>query len=93
MKAFPIEQFSDVEHYVTVSRGALVSGADGLDLVRELIADLPLRLANGGAAILEIDPQQSDEVLALAQNALPGARVSSMKDLSGRDRFIIVDRK
>jgi release factor glutamine methyltransferase len=40
-------------------------GPDGLDVVRRLIAELPLWLARGGTYAQECDPSQVDKVMAL----------------------------
>jgi len=60
-------------------RGALVSGEDGLDAIRELVAQAPtaLRLA------LEHAPDQAATVRAL----LPGAQTH--RDLAGRERVTV----
>ena len=73
-------------------RSALVSGADGLDLIRELLVDLSRVLSPVGAAILELDPSQAETVAALARAAIPDATVAIVRDLSGRDRFVTIER-
>jgi release factor glutamine methyltransferase len=57
-------------------RGALVSGADGLDAIRELIAQAPA----GTRLALEHAPDQSAAVRALLSDA------HTLRDLAGRDR-------
>jgi release factor glutamine methyltransferase len=71
-------------------RQALDGGADGLDLIRRLIADAPRVLAPGGALGLEIDPGQRDEVFRLARDAFPAADANALPDLAGLDRHIVV---
>jgi release factor glutamine methyltransferase len=71
---------------------ALVGGDDGLDLIRALIADLPRVLALDGAAILELDPSQADEVAALATATFDRAVVEIIPDLAGLARFVSIDR-
>jgi release factor glutamine methyltransferase len=71
---------------------ALVSGLEGLDLIRELLADLGRVLAPDGMAMLEIDPAQSNTLRAEASRCFPEARVLIEQDLSGRDRFLFIDR-
>jgi release factor glutamine methyltransferase len=73
-------------------RSALVSGEDGLDLIRELLADLPRVLAPDGAAILELDPDQAETVSALARARFPDAHVAIVPDLSDRSRFVTIER-
>jgi release factor glutamine methyltransferase len=71
---------------------ALVSGSDGLDLIRALIADLLRILARDGAAILEIDPSQSATVEELLKASLPDAETGVIADLAGLHRFVFADR-
>jgi release factor glutamine methyltransferase len=70
---------------------ALVSGADGVDAIERLIADLPRVLAPGGAAAFELDPGQAERIAGSIGRALPGARVAIMQDLAGLDRFVIAE--
>ena len=71
---------------------ALVGGADGLDLVRCLVADAPRLLAADGALGLEIDPSQAEAVAGLVTTALPGARVEVRRDLAGLARHVVGER-
>ncbi len=71
--------------------GALVSGDDGLDLVRRLVADLPRVLSAGGAAGLEIDPDQAETVAGLLATALPKHRVRVVADLAGLARHVVAE--
>lgn len=67
---------------------ALVSGDDGLDLIRELSHDLPRVLHPRGAVILELDPSQAATVRDLLLAILPAANVTIMPDLAGMPRFV-----
>ncbi len=69
-------------------RIALDGGADGLDLLRRLLVDLPTRAAPGASAFLEIGVGQADTIRALAP---PGASVQVVPDLAGLDRVVRVD--
>jgi release factor glutamine methyltransferase len=60
-------------------REALVSGADGLDAIRSLVADAP----SGTRLALEHAPAQAETVRAL----LRGAR--TRQDLSARERVTV----
>ncbi len=71
-------------------RLALDGGADGLDLIRSLLTDVPRHLARLGTALLEIGAMQGDQVRDLATRLLPGAEVSILPDLTGRDRILRV---
>ena len=55
-----------IDHEPVVS---FFGGPDGLDLVRKIIADLPLWLAPGGVYAQECDPSQVERVLALLAEA------------------------
>ncbi|CAG0964654.1 Release factor glutamine methyltransferase [Anaerolineae bacterium] len=70
---------------------ALDGGADGLRLIRRLIAQLPLRLAVPGLALLEMACDQGEAALALANQALPQARLSILKDYAGLDRHLKIE--
>ena len=66
---------------------ALVSGEDGLDLIRELIQQAPTYLKPGGWMALELDPAQSDEVAELfTKNGFQKPCIHN--DLSGQDRVV-----
>jgi release factor glutamine methyltransferase len=60
-------------------RGALVSGADGLDAIRELVAAVPA----GTLLALEHAPAQAAEVRALL------TEVRTIEDLAGRQRVAL----
>lgn len=55
---------------------ALFGGADGLDLLRRFIAQVPTKLRPGGTLVMELGPGQRAEVERLVRLALPGARSS-----------------
>jgi release factor glutamine methyltransferase len=63
-------------------QGALVSGPDGLDAIREIIAGAPARLAPDGWLLLEHGHDQSHPVHALLETAGFGD-VQSRRDLGG----------
>ena len=69
---------------------ALFAGADGLDLIRPLIADLPRLLAPDGVAWLEHGYRQGPAVRALA--AAAGLVAATTRDHADRDRFCRVAR-
>jgi release factor glutamine methyltransferase len=67
---------------------ALVAADGGLADLRLILREAPARLAPGGLLALETGPGQHAELLALAEAAgLTGAE--SLRDLAGRDRFIL----
>ncbi len=64
---------------------ALTSGADGLDDIRQIIAQAPSRLAPGGWLLLEHGWDQADAVQALLRSA-GFIQVQSRRDLAGIER-------
>lgn len=70
-------------------RLATVAGADGLELVRRAIADLPRVLASDGAAFFECDPPQVESVRALLARL---GVVDVLPDLAGLDRVVRLQR-
>lgn len=77
-------------------RVALDGGADGLELVRRLLAQIAARLDAPAcasalrAAFLEIGAAQGPAALAAARAYLPRARSAIRKDLAGLDRVLVV---
>lgn len=66
---------------------ALFGGADGLDLVRRIVAEAPARLAPGGVLAMEIGSGQSPAVVALLEAAgFVDAEVT--RDLAKHDRVV-----
>jgi len=84
------EQLAGNPSLAAEPRLALDGGADGLDLIRQLLADAPRVLAPGGAVGLEIDPSQRDQVVSLAQLAFPGSEIDVLRDLAGLDRHVAI---
>jgi release factor glutamine methyltransferase len=87
------EQLADNPSLAAEPRLALAGGADGLDLIRQLLADAPRVLAPGGAIGLEIDPRQRDEVVNLARRTFPGSEVEVLRDLAGLDRHVTIQTR
>lgn len=68
---------------------ALFAGADGLDVIRELVAGAPQHLRPGGLLALEIGAGQGTAVLDLV-GATPGLEAAELRpDLAGRDRIVL----
>src|SRR5215212_3062181 len=87
------EQLAENPSLAAEPRLALDGGADGLDLIRQLLADAPRVLAPGGAIGLEIDPSQRDEIVNLARSAFPGSEVEVLHDLAGLDRHVAIQTR
>ena len=73
-------------------RLALDGGADGLDVIRRLLALLPTTLAADGVALLEIGADQGESVVDAAAHELPGWRCTVTADLAGLPRLARVQR-
>jgi release factor glutamine methyltransferase len=74
-------------------RLALNGGADGLDLIRRLLAQAPRVLAGQGLLLMEIGAGQGARVRALADAAFPGADVRIARDYAGHDRVVRVEKR
>lgn len=68
--------------------GALASGVDGLDAIREITARAPGHLVAGGWLLLEHGWEQGESIRALLTQA-GFAEVSTAKDLEERDRVTL----
>ena len=73
-------------------RLALDGGADGLDVVRELLSRLPEALATDGVALLEIGADQGESAPAAVAAVLPEWRAHVEPDLAGLPRVLRVER-
>ncbi len=73
-------------------RSALDGGADGLDVIRRLLALLPDVLASDGVALLEIGADQGSAAPEAVAGALPGWIASVETDLAGLPRILRVAR-
>lgn len=70
---------------------ALFGGADGMDVIRSLVAQAELRLVAGGVLLMEIDARRAGEAVACA--AEPQWRDRQLlADAFGRDRFVVARR-
>lgn len=67
-------------------RQALVSGNDGLDVIRRLIAQAPKFLVPGGHLLLEIDTAQADAVRSLLEAESAFENIRLINDLTVRPR-------
>jgi release factor glutamine methyltransferase len=69
---------------------ALDGGADGLDVLRRLLAAAPERLRPGGLLLMEIEASQGSAVLSIACDTFQRAEIHLHRDLAGRDRLLEV---
>ncbi len=72
---------------------ALVSGSDGLDMVRVLIQETPKHLVPAGSLLMEIAPEQAQTVQALLETNGRYENVRILKDLSNHPRVIAAQLK
>ncbi|MBN2502784.1 MAG: peptide chain release factor N(5)-glutamine methyltransferase [Anaerolineales bacterium] len=70
---------------------ALDGGADGLDLIRQLLDLCPHLLAPGGMALFEIGAEQGKAAQQIARQAFPAAQVNVKSDLAGHARLLIIE--
>lgn len=71
---------------------ALDGGPDGLDLVRELLAQVPLLCTPDAAILLEIGTTQGPATRQLARDILGDIWATIKKDYAGHDRLVVIER-
>lgn len=73
---------------------ALKAGKDGLKLYRRLFKMISNKSLNNFLLICEINPHQEDSIKTLQQNYLSNliVKTKTLKDLSGRTRFFIIEK-
>lgn len=71
---------------------ALVSGEDGLDFIRTMIAEAPDMIVPGGFLIFEIGIGQADGVRALIESNDSLQHIETVKDYSGIERVVVSRR-
>jgi release factor glutamine methyltransferase len=74
-------------------RGALDGGADGLDLIRRLVAAAPAQLRPGGLLVLEHALDQHDRVAALLAASGAFEPAAMRADLAGHPRVTYARRR
>ena len=70
---------------------AFVGGADGLDLVRQLLRDAPRVTRPGSLILLEIGAYHGDAVTDIARENFPQARIDIKPDYAGLDRLAVIE--
>ncbi len=85
--AFAIKHFPEIKYE---PKSALLSGTDGLDLIRIFMAQAPKNLNKKGAIFLEIGYEQGAAVTDIAIQQLPKANIWIIKDDCGRDRIAYI---
>ncbi len=72
-------------------RLALDGGADGLDIIRRLLTQIPSVCNPGALILLEIGADQGDAALKLVQTTLSMEKAEILKDYAGLDRIVKVN--
>lgn len=67
---------------------ALRGGADGLDLIRELLAQAKVKLTSHAAIFLEIGWRQAHAICQFAGGLFPSADIAVFPDHAGHDRLV-----
>ncbi|MDR9459937.1 MAG: peptide chain release factor N(5)-glutamine methyltransferase [Dehalococcoidia bacterium] len=70
---------------------ALAGGRDGLDIIRQLLVNIPEKLRPGGIVLLEIGPAQGPELVSWTKDLFPGAGIELAKDPGGMTRVFKVN--
>ena len=68
---------------------AVFGGADGLDVIRPMMAVVDALLAPGGVVAIEHDDASGSDVSRLLSNGWSYTQVAVHQDLTGRDRFTV----
>ncbi len=71
---------------------ALDGGMDGLAVIRRLARELPECLAPGGRALMEVDSSHAHVLAGELISMYSSITTVVLKDLSGRDRVVILDK-
>jgi release factor glutamine methyltransferase len=87
----PTRTLHKLDVYKSEPELALDGGADGLNLIRSLLAQAPERLNRDGCLLLEIEMNQSAAAISLAKAVFPHSEVRVFPDLAGKDRLLVVD--
>ena len=81
-----VKQESSIQKEPTI---ALIAKENGLALYRQLLKQIVQKFVNKKLLILfEIDPTQTAQIIMLAKNYLPQAKLEIKKDLAGLDRIL-----
>ena len=73
-------------------RAATDGGADGMELIRRLLEQLPTRLAAGGVALLEVGEGHADVIRELLPGVAMPAEMATLADLADVQRVVRIDR-
>jgi len=74
-------------------RIALDGGENGVELIERILEQAAVVAAPRFGMIIELDPDHAHAVWAMAAARFPSADVIIVPDLSGRDRFVSIERE
>jgi len=69
-------------------RVALLGGKDGLNKIRQILAQIPGKIRPGACLLLEIGQEQDKVVTSLVRKSFPQANIDLIPDLSGINRVV-----
>lgn len=72
---------------------ALYAGKDGLDCYRKILGDISKNLNKEFLIAFEIGYTQAEEIKHIAYNNLPNIEIKVFKDLSDKDRVVLIYNK
>ena len=72
--------------------GALFGGNDGLDVIKDILSDVRDHLSLGGVFIMEAGYRQKEPIEDLVRFSPGMSIISWIKDLSGIDRAVVMER-
>ena len=89
----PSQRFDQLPREVRAfePRLALDGGADGLGVMRRLLAQIESHAARGAVVLLEISEEQGDAAVKLSRVLLPRAIIELHRDLEGLDRVVEIE--
>ncbi len=82
-----LKKYPELQHE---PKGALVSGAAGLDAIESLLRRAPKVLTTDGCIMLEIGFAQGKKVTALAKKYFPEKECTIVRDGCNFDRFVVI---
>lgn len=92
------KQFQDEPSIQKEPKTALVASNEGLELYEKLLEQIKLFIETKSNnpfpdihLFLEIDPTQTDKIKTIIKTILPQANIEIKKDLSGKDRLVIIN--
>ncbi len=87
----PTETMKTLEIYGREPTLALDGGADGLDTIRRLLGQATGRLNPRGIILIEIESSLGLAAKSLAREYFPESQIEIKKDLTGRDRLVMIE--